>query len=280
MSKPVLETKNLEYKYSDGTHALKGIDLVIEKGKKIAIIGPNGAGKTTLFLHFNGIYKPSLGDVFFNGEKIKYNKKEISKIRSSIGIVFQDPNTQLFSASVYQEISFGPLNMGLSTEEVKLRVKNTMKNLNIENLRDKPTHFLSGGEKKKVAIASILSMEPEVVIFDEPFANLDPKSVSNTIEIFNKISSQGKTVIISTHDVNSIYSWADYVCVINEGRIIKFGQPQDVFKDDLLITESNLEKPWILEVFQQLVENRPEIKEKKSVPKTKKELFDILRDLY
>lgn len=276
----LLEVNNLEYKYSDGTQALRGIDMAIEKGKKIAVIGSNGTGKTTLFLHLNGIYKPSSGSIFFNGKRIKYNKKELAKLRSNVGIVFQDPNNQLFSASVYQEISFGPLNMGLSTNETKLRVEKTMKNLNIEKLRDKPTHFLSGGEKKKVAIASVLSMDPEVVIFDEPFASLDPQSTLDIMDIFNSINDEGKTIIISTHDVNSIYSWADYVYVMDNGKIIKSGEAQEIFNNDLLIKKTSLEKPWVLEVFQEIIKVRPELKRKNAIPKTKEELFNILAELY
>jgi len=144
-----LQTKDLVYTYPDGTQALKNLSISFERGKKIAIIGANGAGKTTLFLTLNGVYKPTGGQVFFNGQQITFSKKELMDLRRKIGIVFQDSNSQLFSANVFQEVSFGPMNLGLPKEVVKERVESALEKASITNLKNKPTHFLSGGQKKK-----------------------------------------------------------------------------------------------------------------------------------
>ncbi len=279
MNEYIIETKNLVYKYSDGTKALNGISMGIKKGKKTAIIGPNGAGKTTLFLHFNGIYKPSSGKVFFNSKELKYGKKEIANLRSNVGIVFQDPNTQLFSASVYQELSFGPLNMGLSREEVKYRIEKTMAELDIEELKEKPTHFLSGGEKKKVSIASILVMDPEVIVFDEPLANVDPRGTSDILNMLNALNKDGKTIIIATHDMNSIYGWADEIIIIKNGNVFKNGKPEYIFGDLSLLKDAKLEIPWIVTVYNEIIKNKPEIEKEYSLPRNKEELFKIIKDL-
>jgi cobalt/nickel transport system ATP-binding protein len=275
----IIEAVDLHYKYPDNTHAIKGLSIRVEKGKKIGIVGPNGAGKTTLFLHLNGVYKPFSGKIFFEGKEIKYNKREMIRLRSKVGIVFQDSNVQLFSSSVFQEISFGPMNLGLSEDEVKARVEKVIDQLDIRNLRDRPTHFLSGGEKKKVSIAAILSMEPEVIILDEPLANLDPKSAKDIMGILEGLNEDGKTIIISTHDVNSIYSWADYIYIINDGKILKEGKPQEIFEDTKVLKSANLQKPWIVDVFEQIIKSNPEIKEQYPLPRSKKELFEMLGKL-
>lgn len=277
MTNTIIETKNIHYKYSDGTYAIKGISLSIDKGRKIGIVGPNGAGKTTLFLILNGIYKPYSGEIFYNGEKLKYNSKNMKRLRSKIGIVFQDPNTQLFSSSVTEEISFGPLNQGLSEDKVLKRVNNIISKMNLDNVKDKPTHFLSGGEKKRVAIASILAMDPDIIIFDEPLANVDPKSAKEIMNILDDLNKQGKTIIISTHNVNNIYQWSDYVFMMKEGEIVEEGIPTKIFQNKEILEHCNLEKPWILEAYYEITKNNPELMTKYNIPKNKEEFFSILR---
>ena len=279
MGEMILEAKNIHYDYADGTGALKGLSIGFEKGKKIGIVGPNGAGKTTLFLHLNGVLQPKSGTVLFRDKPVIYKRKDIQSLRSGVGLVFQDANTQLFSASVYQELSFGPINLNLSEDEVIRRVEQTIECLNISALKDRPTHFLSGGEKKKVAIASVLTMEPEVLVFDEPLSNLDPRSSSELMQLIKGLNDAGKTIVISTHDVNVVYEWADYIYIIYEGRVIGEGVPQDVFTNEDLLRTANLEKPWILEAYDRIINNETFFNDDHEIPKDKHLLYDMLARL-
>lgn len=275
MKEYILETKNLSFKYEDGTNALNNINLKIEKGKKIAFLGVNGAGKSTLFLNFNGILKPSLGEVLYKGEKIKYTHSYLNELRKNIGIVFQDPDNQLFSANVYQEVSFGAMNLDLDETEVRKRVDEGLKSVNMYEYKDKAVHFLSYGQKKRVSIADILVMEPEIIIFDEPTSSLDPKHAKQIVDIFNEINEAGITVILSTHDVEIAYSWADYIIVMKDGKVVKSGEPVEIFKDDDFIKDVYLDKPIVLEVYEKLVE-KAYIESQDNIPRDKDELIKIL----
>lgn len=279
MGSTILEARNLKYEYEDGTWALNGLSLAFEKGKKIGIVGPNGAGKTTLFLNLNGVLKPKAGQIIFNGEEITQRRGDIRKLRSGVGLVFQDANIQLFSASVYQELSFGPINLDLTKEEVIDRVERTIDQLNIANLKDRPTHFLSGGEKKKVAIASVLTMEPEVIVFDEPLSNLDPKSSSELMQLIKSLNALGKTIVISTHDVNVVYEWADYIYILYQGQILGEGTPLDVFTNESLLKTANLEKPWILEAYARITGNGYSFNHTHEIPKSRHLFYDLLTRL-
>lgn len=250
----ILEAINITFEYSDGTKALNEVNMSIEEGKKIAVLGPNGAGKTTLFLHFNGILKPKSGKILYKGEEINYSHSELVKLRKNVGIVFQNPDIQLFSASVYQEISFGPMNLGYPENIVKEKVENAMKETRIIDLKDKPTHFLSYGQKKSVSIADIIVMEPEVIILDEPTVYLDPKHVQEVMGLFDKLVEEGKTIILSTHDVDFAYSWADYIYVMKNGKVVAKGEPTVVFANAKELDWSDLRKPMLLEIYEILKE--------------------------
>ncbi|BAH08082.1 energy-coupling factor ABC transporter ATP-binding protein [Clostridium kluyveri] len=276
MSEYILETKNLSFQYPDGTKALNNINLKIEKGKKISFIGVNGSGKSTLFLNFNGVLRPTKGNLIYKGNEVKYNQKSLLQLRKNIGIVFQDPENQLFSASVYQEVSFGAMNLKLDEIEVRTRVETALKNIGMYDYREKAVHFLSYGQKKRVSIADILVMNPEIIVFDEPTSSLDPKHARQIINIFNDINEKGITVILSTHDVELAYSWSDYIFVMKNGEIAKEGTPYEIFSDNKLIEECYLQKPLILEVFEALNESK-KISWNNSIPKNKEELFKILR---
>ncbi|KNZ71144.1 cobalt ABC transporter ATPase [Thermincola ferriacetica] len=275
MNEYIIEAEELEFTYPDGTRALKGASLRIRRGAKIALLGSNGAGKSTLFLHFNGILKPQKGKLRFNGVEVKYDKKSLLQLRKDVGVVFQDPDTQLFSASVYQEISFGPLNMGLSRETAREKVLQAMEDTGISELKDKPTHFLSYGQKKRVSIADVLAMDPKVIIADEPTVWLDPKHAKQIECLFRDINEKGTTVIISTHDVDLAYAWADYIFVIHEGKIIGEGNPEDIFADDILIRKAGLERPWILDITGLLIE-KGFLTNKTPYPRNKKELIKMI----
>ncbi len=254
MKRTIVKAEKVCYTYDDGTQALRGIDLEIAQGEKIAIMGANGSGKSTFFLHLNGVMKPKSGTIFIDGEPIDYSRKGLLNVRKKVGIVFQDPDNQLFSANVVQEISFGALNLGLSEEEVRSRVDRVIKELNITEFKEKPTHFLSGGQKKRVAIADILVMDPQIIILDEPASALDPKHARLIDSIVDQLSEKGITVILSTHDVERALIWADRVVLFHEGAVIGQGVPEEVFADDALLLKTNLEKPTVLRIFEQLCE--------------------------
>lgn len=271
----IIETKDLEFSYPDGTQALKKLSVALTKGKKIAIIGPNGAGKTTLFLCLNGVYIPKKGQVAYGGKMMNYTKKEIREMRKNIGIVFQDANVQLFSANVFQEVSFGPMNMGLSKDEVRKKVEEALEKTDLSHLRDKPIHFLSGGQKKRVSIADILAMEPEVIFLDEPTAFIDPKTSSELMAFFDRLNQEGKTIVLSTHDMDKVYPWADYIFVMVDGTIIGEGVPQELFRDEKILARAGLEKPWIIEAYEALIKDKPYLAGEE-IPRTKEAFFKLM----
>lgn len=276
MPEYILRTQDLHFSYPDGTQALNGISLNVEKGRKIAVLGGNGAGKSTLFLIFNGILRPQAGKLFLGGEPVNYSRRGLMELRRRVGIVFQDPDTQLFSASVRQEVSFGAMNLKLPEEEVVRRVDQALSDTKTEHLRNKPTHFLSYGEKKRVAVAGALVMEPEVVIFDEPTACLDPKQSLQMINHFNDLNQKGTTIILSTHDVETVWAWADQVLVLKEGKLAAGGTPLEIFGDEEVLERTELAKPVVLEIFQSLVENGY-IDGSVKPPRNRTELAELLR---
>lgn len=275
MAEFILEARDVEFQYPDGTQALKGVSLGIQKGKKIAVLGPNGAGKSTMFLHFNGILRPKRGKILFSGEEVRYNHSSLMSLRKNVGIVFQDPDIQLFSASVFQEISFGPLNLGFTKEQVAKKVHDAMAATGITELEKKPTHFLSYGQKKLVSIADILAMEPLVIICDEPTAWLDPKHTLRVLELFDRINKNGTTVIISTHDVDMAYSWSDYLYIMNDGKIVGEGTPQDVFQNDELLKLADLQKPLLVDLCEHM-KRKGLLAESAGLPRSKRELLQFL----
>ena len=272
MSEVILEAVDIKFSYPDGTNALRKVNLEVKKGEKLAILGSNGAGKSTLFLHFNGIYRPNTGSIKYRGQDISYEKKALTELRKKVGIVFQDPDSQLFSASVWQDISFGPLNLELAEEVVVDRVEQAMSDTETTDLKDKPTHMLSYGQKKRVSIAGVLAMEPEVIIFDEPTAWLDPRHAREFMELLEKLSREGKTIIISTHDVDLAYSWSDRIAIMHCGEIIASGEPGQVFRRPELIERADLVLPWMLEMHSELVQ-KGWLPPSTPLPKTREDLF-------
>ncbi|OAT79953.1 energy-coupling factor ABC transporter ATP-binding protein [Desulfotomaculum copahuensis] len=271
----ILEADTVEFSYPDGTRALQGVFMRIPRGAKVAVLGSNGAGKTTLFLHFNGILRPAGGRVRFDGREVRYDHRSLMQLRKNVGIVFQDPDSQLFSASVFQEISFGPLNLGLPREEVRRRVEEAMQATEITGLKDKPTHLLSYGQKKRVSIADILAMEPAVIICDEPTAWLDPKHAEQVMELFKRINNGGTTVILSTHDVDMAYSWADYIFIMMHGTVIGEGTPEEVFQDGELLFRADLARPRLVETWAQL-RNKGLLPADLPLPRSWTELFELV----
>ena len=248
----MLEARNICYSYGDDTQALKNVNLKINNGEMVAILGKNGAGKSTLFLHFNGIYEPDSGEILIDGEKLKYNKKALLKCRQKVGIVFQNPDNQIFAPSVEEDVAFGPLNLKLPMDEVQRRVEDALKRVGMEGFEKKAPHHLSGGQKKRVAIAGILAMKPEIMILDEPTAGLDPQGAIKIMNLLSQLNSEGITIVISTHDVDSISQYVNKIFVMADGEIIGDGTPKEIFSNEELIKKANLKLPIISELFKLL----------------------------
>lgn len=272
MSELILEAVDLEYSYPDGTKALRNVNLQVHKGEKLAILGSNGAGKSTLFMQFNGIFRPNSGTIKYQREDISYKNKALIELRKQVGIVFQDPDSQLFSASVWQDISFGPLNLGLPEEVVIERVKQALIDTETTDLEDKPTHLLSYGQKKRVSIAGVLAMEPDVIIFDEPTAGLDPRHSQEFMLLLEKLSLEGKTIILSTHDVDLAYSWSDKMAIMFGGEIIAHGDPGELFRRLEIVKQADLTLPWLIEMHSELVQ-KGWLPPSTPLPKTREDLF-------
>ena len=250
---PAIETRDLCYTYEDGTVALDHISLGAERGKITGILGANGAGKSTLFLNLNGVLTPGSGQVLLGGQPVRYDKKGLLELRRRVGIVFQDPDDQLFSADVYRDISFGGVNLGLPAEEVRRRVEEAMERTGVAHLRDKPTHALSYGQKKRVAIAGVLVMEPEVLILDEPTAGLDPQGVSDIMGLLSRLRGElGMTVLIATHDMDIVPLYCDYAYLLGGGAVLLEGTPEELFSDPAALRANHLRLPRIAHLMEVL----------------------------
>lgn len=270
------EIQHLTHRYADGTLALNDLSLTISKGKKIALLGNNGAGKSTLFQHLNGILQPSSGSILFENRPMKYDRKSLLGLRSRVGIVFQDPDSQLFAGNVRQDISFGPLNLGWSEDKVNEMVEWAMTETEVTPLQDKPIHFLSLGQKKRVAIAGVLAMNTDVFILDEPSAGLDGYYSKQILQLLNQIHQLDKTIILSTHDVHFAYEWADEIIVMSDGEVIYHGDPIHIFKQEDLLLKAHLEKPWIFEMAE-VLQAKNIISNINDFPRNKEQLITYLK---
>lgn len=224
---------------------MNDISFKVEKGEIVSILGKNGAGKSTLFLQFNGIYEPTDGKILVDGEPIDYSKKGLINVRQKVGIVFQNPDDQLFAPTVEEDVAFGPLNLGYSQEETQEIVTKSLKRVGMSGYERKAPHHLSGGQKKRIAIAGILAMNPEIMVLDEPTSGLDPKGASSILQLLYDLNEEGMTIIISTHDVDLVPVYSKKVFVLSKGTIIKSGTPEEVFSDVELIRKANLRLPRI-----------------------------------
>ncbi|HBJ1646182.1 ABC transporter ATP-binding protein [Clostridium botulinum] len=252
LNEAILKVRNLNYKYNNEKIVLSNINIDIYEGEKVAILGSNGAGKSTFFLNINGVLTPKSGDIIYRGKKI--SKKELNELRKNIGIVFQDADNQIIASTVLAEVSFGPMNLKLPKEEVKERVEEALSYMNLTEFKNRPPHYLSGGEKKRVSIADIIAMQSEIIIFDEPTASLDPLNAIMLEEVLKKLSEEKKTLLISTHDVDFAYRWAERVIVFANGEIIADGTPLQIFKDDKIIKCANLKRPTMLDIYEILLD--------------------------
>jgi cobalt/nickel transport system ATP-binding protein len=250
----MLEMTGVDYAYPGGISALEDVSLSIAAGEKVAILGANGAGKSTLLSILNGAIRPERGSVRLNGTELRYDKAGLRELRTQVGMVLQDPDDQLFAASVFEDVSFGPANLGLPREEIIARVDAALEAVEIADLRDRPTHMLSFGQRKRVAIAGIVAMQPRYLLLDEPSAGLDPIGVTQLMTALARISSTDTAIMLATHDVDAAYSWADRIVIFGGGRIACSGTPATVFADLQVLTDLRMRPPIIWEVAQALRE--------------------------
>jgi cobalt/nickel transport system ATP-binding protein len=242
MSHHLVEINDLQYTYPDGTSALRGVSFHLTHGEAVGVIGANGAGKSTLLLHLNGCLLPQAGIVRIGGFPL--NKKTLPQVRRTVGMVFQDPDDQLFMPLVYDDVAFGPLNLGLPTEEVDEVVMSALATVGASHLKDRPPYRLSGGEKRAVAIASVLSMSPSILVMDEPTSSLDPKTRRQLIELLKTFKH---TLIIATHDLDLVLDLCPRTIVFKLGRVVADAPTLDILQNEELLDSSSLEKPLCLQ---------------------------------
>jgi cobalt/nickel transport system ATP-binding protein len=272
----LIETRDLAYVYPGSVKALDGINFIAPRNARIAVIGSNGAGKSTLFKHFNGIFKPTSGSVLVKGEPI--TKNNVREVRKIVGIVFQNPDDQIFSPTVEQDVAFGPTNLGLDEETVNHRVQEALRIVGIEDLAHRVPHHLSGGEKKRVAIAGVIAMEPQVIVLDEPTAGLDPQGVQDFNTFINSLSSKyGMTIIFSTHDVSLVPEIADFLYVMNKGRIIAEGTIEEIFIQPELLQSVRLDVPVLPKLISTLRSHGVEISMAFTYADAEKAFLDAFR---
>ena len=242
MSHHIVETADVHFAYPDGTEALRGISMRITHGESVAVVGANGAGKSTLLLHLNGYYTPQQGTVIIGDYPI--SKDNLATVRKTVGMLFQDPDDQLFMPSVFDDVAFGPLNLGLPSGKVEERVVAALETVGAGHLRDRPPHRLSAGEKRAVAIASVLSMSPDILVMDEPSSNLDPRSRRLLIELLKTFEH---SKIIASHDLDLVVDLCERTIVLREGRVVADGPTAKIMNDAALLESCGLEKPLRLQ---------------------------------
>ncbi len=240
MKSAALEISDLSFSYPDGRQALRGVTFSLMPGDKVAILGPNGAGKSTLLLHLNGLLHGN-GDVSVMGHRVVENdKKSLGLIRSLVGLVFQDPDDQLFSPTVYDDVAFGPIYMGLPQDEIDDRVLHALSLVALDGYADRMPFHLSGGEKKRAAIATVLSMQPQVLVLDEPSAGLDPRARRGLITLLDRLD---QTILVTTHDLHMVREIIPRSIIMDGGVVVADGPTEDILTDQALLESHGLEMP-------------------------------------
>lgn len=244
----MFKINNLTYKYDKNRKALDNVTMDFDKGDIIGIIGSNGSGKSTLFNNLMGILKATEGEILYKNNRLKYDKKSLYNLRKEVGIVFQDPDKQIFYSMVYDDLAFAMRNIGMDEKTIKKRIYKALEAVKGEDFIDRPVHSLSFGQKKRVAIASVIAMENDLILLDEPTAGLDPESTRAIVDIIKSMYEKGKKIVITSHDMNLIYDICDYIYVLNKGKVISDGNVLEVFANKNKIEEAGLELPWLVKL--------------------------------
>jgi cobalt/nickel transport system ATP-binding protein len=270
----ILEARDIRYRYPRGPEAIRGMSFHVRKGEKVSLVGPNGAGKSTLLLMFNGMIRPDSGTILIDNAPMRYDRASLRTIRKRVGFVMQNPDRQIISPTVFQDVAFGPTNLGFSDREVKDAVENALRLVGLSGFDRRPPHQLSGGEKKRVAIAGVLAMDPDILVFDEPTSGLDPSGSEDIMELLDELNQQGKTVIISTHDIELAYPWADRAILLLNGKILQEDVPDVAFGDPELVRKARLSMPTLLELYCELERRGFALPERK--PRTVLDMINVM----
>lgn len=276
MQTPILKFDNIFYTYPSASKpTIEGLTLAIPAGKKSAILGHNGCGKSTLLFLADGLYRCQSGMIYWRGEPLKYDSRSLKQWQQRIGIAFQDPEQQLVAATVAEDISYGLCNLQLPVAVVERRLRQILADFALEDLADRPLHHLSLGQKRRVALAGVMVLEPELLLLDEPTAYLDGVQTRNLLQELDRIQKKGTTIVMATHDLNLVYSWADWVFVLEQGKLILSESTDVVFENVAILEQLQLGIPTLLEVWNAIPEHlrHPQL----SPPKTIEDLLSGLK---
>jgi cobalt/nickel transport system ATP-binding protein len=272
----MLRFEHVSYSYQKSSiKALDDVSFVIQQGAKVALMGANGAGKSTAMCMMNGLVRPDFGKIYFQESPIEYRRKSLKKLRQNIGIVFQNPESQIFSGVVQEDVAYGPINLGLSEKEVNIRVKAALSAVGLSTMKEELSYELSFGQKQRLALAGALAMEPQVLVLDEPTSGLDPQYADKLMEHLEELHQSGMTVIISSHDVERMWTWADYFIIMKEGKLICEGTPEEVFQKSEVIKKSGIAIPILYQVYLGL-RKKGLINQTKKIPKTVDEMHQLI----
>ncbi|MEC4806652.1 MAG: ABC transporter ATP-binding protein [Jaaginema sp. PMC 1079.18] len=253
----MIEFDRLEYTYPCSRHpAIKNLSWQIPVGRRCALIGRNGCGKTTLLRLANGLYQPQKGVIRFQGKPLQYNRAALSHLRQNVGLVFQNPEQQLVATTVSEDIAYGLGNLGVSEKEMRDRVRSTLADFELEDLAHTPINYLSLGQKKRVSIADVMVLSPQLLLLDEPTAYLDPYQVRQLRRMLNQIEAKGTTIAIATHNLDFVYAWANWVCVVDRGQIVAEGTPERIFRQSEVVKDLGLGRPLIVSLLDALSQGK------------------------
>jgi len=248
----LLKLEQVSFSYEEDRPALENVTLALHRGERLAVLGENGAGKSTFFLCCNGVLTPRQGRVLLHGQPVGRGRADLARLRQAVGLVFQDPDAQIVAGTVESEVSFGPMNLGLDDGQARPLVEEALGQMRLQDFRSRAPQYLSGGEKKRVSIADILAMKPEVILFDEPTSSLDPSSVALLEQTLDELAGKDLSLVVSTHDIDFAWRWARRVVVFTKGRIAADGAPEAVFADRALLQSAGLRRPLLYEAASQL----------------------------
>lgn len=275
----LLKFENIYYTYPGNKQpALQGLTLSVPAGKKSVLLGHNGCGKSTLFLLADGLYKPQQGKIHWQSEPLKYNHHSLCRWRQRIGLAFQDPEQQLVAGTVAEDISYGLCNLQLSKSEIERRVKQTLEDFGLQDLADRPLHHLSLGQKRRVALAGVMALQPELLLLDEPTAYLDKVQTRNLMLELEQIHAAGTTIVMATHDLDLAYQWADWIFILHQGQLVMEGEAKDIFVHREVLEELQLGVPLLWDVWETLLAGTSS-KKNLSFPKTVSELRQRLQTI-
>lgn len=277
MTAALLELQAVDHVFADGSAGLRGCSLALARGRRHALLGANGAGKTTVLQHLNGLLRPTAGRLLWNGRPVDYGRKGLAQLRRSVGLVFQNPERQLFSAQVEEDVSFGPLNLGLDDATVRTRVAAALDAVGLRDQARRAVHHLSFGQKKRVCIAGVLAMQPEVLLLDEPMAGLDAPMQLELAELLDRLAASGVTILLSTHDIDFAYAWADDIHLMAGGRCIASGPATTIARDAAVLDAAGQRLPTALALHAQLVAHR--VLAPGPAPRSVEAVLDALRGL-